>query len=63
MLSRHNFVKTRHVSNYVDFSDHYIDSTDNCVDMSNNDIDLSEIKLTNRWQLEALTRYENKMLS
>ena len=33
------------------------------VDLSDNDIDLSDIKLTNRWQLDALAGYENKIFS
>ena len=38
-----------HVNNYVDLSD--------------NDVDLSDIKLTSRWQLVALTGYKYKIFS
>ena len=35
----------------------------NYVEMSDNEVDLSDIKLTSRWQLDALTGYENKIFS
>ena len=54
MTSRHNCLKRRLFSNYVDLSDRY-------VDLSDNDFDLSDIKLTSTWQLVALTRYKNKI--
>ena len=46
---------------YVDLSENYVDLSDNDVDLSDNDCDLLDIKLTSRWQLVALTGYENKI--
>ena len=48
-------------SNYVDLSDHYVDLSENHVDYI--DVDMSDINLTSRWQLVAVTRYENKIFS
>ena len=39
------------------------DLSDNEVDLSDNEVDLSDIKPTSRWQLLALTGYENKIFS
>ena len=47
----------------VDLSDHYIALPENYVDLSDNYVDLSDIKLISRWQLAALTWYENKIFS
>ena len=47
----------------MDLSDNEVDLSDNDVDLSDNDVDLSDIKLTSRWQLVALTGYENKIFS
>ena len=44
-------------------SDHYVDLSENYVDLTDNKVDLSDIKPTSRWQLVALTGYENKILS
>ena len=44
------------LGNHVDLSDHYVDLLESYVD-------LSDIKLTSRWQLGALTCYKNKVLS
>ena len=51
------------LNNYVDLSDHYVDLSENYVDLSDNDVDLSDIKLKSKWQLVALTGYENKIFS
>ena len=48
---------------YVDLSVIYVDLSDHYVDLSKNYVDLSDIKLTRRWQLGALTGYANKKFS
>ena len=48
---------------YVDLSKNYVDLSNNDVDLSGNDVHLSDIKLTSKWQLVALTGYENKIFS
>ena len=47
----------------MDLSDHYVVLSENYADLSDNDVYLSDNKLTFRWQLVALTRYKNKILS
>ena len=75
--SLHNCLKTWTFSNYVDLSDYYVDLSENNVDLSENnvdlsdndvdlsdkDVDLSGNKLTSRWQLVALTGYEDQIFS
>ena len=74
LTSRHNCPKRRLFSKYVDLSDHYVDLyvdladhyvdlSEIYVDLSDYDVDLSDIRLTSRWQLVALTGYENKIFS
>ena len=48
---------------YVDLSDHYVDLSENYADLSDNDVDFSDIELTSRWQLLALTLFNNKIFS
>ena len=44
--------------NYGGLSDSYLDlsNQENYIDLSENYVNLSHIRLTSRWQLEALTR-------
>ena len=61
LTSRHNCPQKRLFIHYVDLSGNYVDLSDNDVDLSDNEFGLSDIKLTSRWQLVALTGYENKI--
>ena len=63
LTSWHNCLNSRLFSNYVDLSDHNVDLSENYVDLLDNDVNLSNIELTSRWQLVALTRYKNKIFS
>ena len=56
-LSDH-YIDLQMSENYADLSDHYID-----FQMSENYVNLSDVKLTSRWQLEVLIRYQYKTLS
>ena len=51
------------LNNYVNLSDLYVDSSDDYVNLSDIYVDLYRIMMTSKWQLVALTRFDNKMLS
>ena len=48
---------------YVNLSDLYFDLSDDYVNLSDIYVDLYDIMMPNKWQLVALTRFNNKILS